>query len=178
SKYDFVSEPAIGSGGTIFVSTLAGLVAIDPNDGKRKWSVAGVTGGTIAIGANGAIYLNDNGVINAVGPATPPPSTSISVPPALPFGSEKVGGRKIEKLKIENHGGAPLIIAGVTASDSTQFRPGASDCPAAGLPPHEKCTIAVTFVPAKTGAIAATLSLHDNADKGKQTVALSGTGGS
>ena len=168
-----IAGPAIDADGTIFVSTNNGsLYAIGP-DGRRKWTAPEGGQGALAIGADGTVYIGP-GTIVAVGTETPPRGTSIWVSPVLSFGSEKVGGKKTKTIGIKNTGAAPLFIAGVTSSDSVEFRPGYSDCPAAGLSPNARCDIAVSFIPGTDGKHAATLTISGNA--GTQTVSMSGSG--
>ncbi|HUO06343.1 MAG TPA: PQQ-binding-like beta-propeller repeat protein [Candidatus Binataceae bacterium] len=170
---DFGAAPAIGADGTIFVNPSgATLFAIGP-DGRPRWTVPGAGQSAPAIGADGTVYVG-TGAIVAVGTDTPPLGTSIWLSPVLAFGSEKVGGNKVKKVDIKNTGNAPLFIAGVTSSDAVEFRPGYSDCPAAGLSPNAKCDIAVSFVPAVNGKLAATLTISGNAPV--QTVKMSGIG--
>ncbi len=106
---------------------------------------------------------------------TAQPTTAISVPAKLTVGKSTLGNTVSKDLDVKNEGKADLFINNVSSSDP-EFVPGASTCPADGLAPKGKCTIAVGFKPSALGARSATLTLHDNAGTGAQNVALSGTG--
>jgi hypothetical protein len=102
-------------------------------------------------------------------------TTSISVPKKLDVGKSTLGNTVSKNLDVKNTGKADLFINSVSSSDP-EFVPGASTCPAGGLAPKGKCTIAIGFTPTVLGAGSATLTLDDNAGTGTQNVALSGTG--
>ena len=118
--------------------------------------------------------------------ATPTPTvtptatatTAISVPAKLAVGKSTLGNSVSKDLDVKNAGKADLFIDSVSVSGANpgDFAPGASTCPAGGLAPKGKCTIAVEFTPSALGARSATLTLHDNAGTGAQNAAVSGTG--
>ena len=114
--------------------------------------------------------------------ATPTPTavatTSISVPSKLDVGKSTLDNTLSKNLDVKNTGKADLFIdsASVSGANAGDFAPGASTCPAGGLAPKGKCTIAIGFTPSALGARSATLTLTDNAGTGTQNVALSGTG--
>ena len=109
---------------------------------------------------------------------TAQPTTAISVPTKLALGKSTQGSMVSKNLNVKNAGKADLFINSVNVSGANagDFVPGASTCPAGGLAPNGKCTIAVGFTPSGLGARSATLTLHDNAGTGTQNVALSGKG--
>ncbi|MGA7620778.1 choice-of-anchor D domain-containing protein [Candidatus Binatus sp.] len=94
------------------------------------------------------------------------------------LGNSTLGNMVSKNLNVRNVGKANLLIDSVSVSGANpgDFAPGASTCPAGGLAPKDKCTIAVGFTPSALGSRSATLTLHDDAGTGAQNVALSGTG--
>jgi hypothetical protein len=94
------------------------------------------------------------------------------------MGKSTLGNTVSKSLDVKNTGKADLFIdsASVSGANAGDFAPGASTCPAGGLAPKGKCTIAIGFTPSALGARSATLTLTDNAGTGTQNVALSGKG--
>ena len=100
----------------------------------------------------------------------------MSVTGSLAFGSEPVANTVTKNLTVTNTGHAPLFVTSISSSNPAELAPGRPACLAGGLAPKNKCTITVQFTPTGLGKHHATLTLHDNAGKGVQHVAVSGTG--
>ena len=176
---------SIGSDGTIYAAPTNGNLYAINSDGTQKWVFTAGTHSFLsasAIGVDGTIYVSaSDGYLYAIGPTAAPAHTSaLVVSPLLGllrFGAVEVGSSLVKTVTLRNTGAHPLFINGVTSSNPTEFTPGASTCPAAGLGPHASCTIAVTFQPNTTGARSAKLTIDDNAGDGAQKVLLWGFGG-
>jgi hypothetical protein len=108
----------------------------------------------------------------------PAPGASLS-PTSLTFASQTVGATSsAQTVTLSNTGNAALSITGIsiTGTNPADFAETNSCGPsvAAGA----SCTISVTFTPATSGSLAATLTFTDNATGSPQSVALTGTGAS
>ena len=106
----------------------------------------------------------------ATGPAVTLSATSLT------FGTQVIGTSASQTLTVTNSGNATLSISSVqlggpNASDFSL----ANSC-GATLAASVSCNIVVTFAPAATGSLTASLAITDNASGSPQTVALSGTG--
>jgi hypothetical protein len=100
-------------------------------------------------------------------------------PKALKFPKTTVGTpSKPKTAKVSNpkgnkkHPGLPVVIEMI--SDPGVFME-TNDCPA-NLAAGTGCSISVTFTPSAATKQTGTLTITDNANGGKQTVSLSGTG--
>jgi len=80
-------------------------------------------------------------------------------------------------VTLTNNTSASISLSGNTISgtNASAFAISGTTC-AASLGGHSSCTISVTFTPATTGAMTATLSIVDSASNSPQTVNLTGTG--
>lgn len=99
-------------------------------------------------------------------------------PKTLDFGNVKMGAKKSMNVSVANpkgkkkKHGLPVIIEGAPSlADFTV----SNDCPAMLTPGH-KCKIGVTFTPTAKGKVSDSLTIHDNAIGGQQTVHLVGAG--
>jgi len=100
------------------------------------------------------------------------PAVTLS-PASLNFGSVVVGTTSaVKNVTLINSGSAPLTISGMT---STVPFAQTNTC-GSTVAPRQKCTISVTFSPAKTGSATGAVSITDNASNSPQTVSLAGTG--
>jgi hypothetical protein len=83
-----------------------------------------------------------------------------------------------QQVTLTNSGAANLTISTVTlgGTNASAFAKSADNCTGATVTPNGTCTVNVTFTPAATGALSATLTFTDNAATSPQTLALSGTG--
>lgn len=99
------------------------------------------------------------------------------IPPAMTFGSQKVGTKSNpQTVTLTNHGTTALSITnvsigGANANDFVET----NNCPSS-LNAGANCTIMVTFDPSKTGIRKAQVSVADNGGGSPQTASLSGTG--
>jgi len=118
----------------------------------------GTTDVVVAGGANGAIFMS--GPLVTIGP-TP-----------LNFGSVSVGNTSApQTITMANNGDGPMAITGATMSAGFSLKNSCGNT----LAQRASCTLSVTFAPANVGAAVGTLTVSDNAPRGKQVVALSGT---
>jgi len=99
----------------------------------------------------------------------------------LTFPSTSKGTKAaMQSVTLTNKGTAALTLNGtgegitITGADKSSFTQG-NNC-GASVAALKSCTITVTFDPAATGSLSATLAIADNAYKSPQTVTLSGTG--
>jgi len=105
-------------------------------------------------------------------------STTVSLSaPSLSFGYVDVGvASGTQTATLTNTGGLPLTIASiaVTGADASSFV-FSNNC-GASLAVGAKCIVQGHFTPAAQGALAASVTLTDNATNSPQTITLSGTG--
>jgi subtilase family serine protease len=136
---------------------------------------------TGALSASVSIADNATGspqtvALTGTGAAAAAPAVSLA-PTSLTFASTTVGtAAATQPVTLKNTGTAALSITGISvtgtnASSFTQTNNCGSSVAAAA-----SCTITVTFTPAATGALSASVSIADNASGSPQTVALTGTG--
>jgi len=99
-------------------------------------------------------------------------------PTSVSFGDQKVGTTSSDStVHITNTGDADLVLATVSASDTTvgstgEFAVSSNGC--GTVPPAGGCDITVTFSPASAGAKTGVLSISSNA--GATVVSLTGNG--
>jgi len=99
-------------------------------------------------------------------------------PTSVSFGDQKVGTTSSDStVHITNTGDADLVVATVSASDTTvgstgEFAVSSNGC--GTVPPAGGCDITVTFSPASAGAKTGVLSISSNA--GAAVVSLTGNG--
>jgi hypothetical protein len=99
-------------------------------------------------------------------------------PTSVSFGDQKVGTTSSDStVHITNTGDADLVVATVSASDTTvgstgEFAVSSNGC--GTVPPAGGCDITVTFSPASAGAKTGVLSISSNA--GATVVSLTGNG--
>jgi hypothetical protein len=137
-----------------------------------KPTATGVMGAILDINAGGGygtqpVALSGTGV---VAPYTVAPTT-------LTFGSVPHGTSSVvQSVTVTNTSTAAVPITSITFTgpNHTQFVK-TKTC-GASLAVGMSCTISVTFTPAATGAMTATLNVNAGGGDGTQTVALSGTG--
>ena len=99
-------------------------------------------------------------------------------PTTLTFASTTVGSTtaaQVVTIKNTGTGTVTLTSETITGTNATSFLKSATTC-AATLAAGAACTVSVEFKPAAAGALAASLSIADNATGTPQTVALHGTG--
>ena len=113
-----------------------------------------------------------------IGSATSAPAVTLSAT-SLNFGTQTVGTKANQTLKITNSGTAPLTVSSVQLSgtNAADFSIVTNGC-TASVAPAASCQLSLTFDPSAVGSRTATLSITDNATGSPQTVSLTGTGSS
>jgi hypothetical protein len=133
--------------------------------------------------ATGLGSLNVANVAKAWPSAVPPAPVVGLSPSSLSFAATNTGSSTAaQTVTLTNTGTAALTLSSISitgsntisGSSATSFLQ-TNTC-GASLAASASCTISVTFKPAATGALSATLSFADNAANSPQTVALTGTG--
>ena len=135
----------------------------------------------------GAITFTDNATgspqtVMLTGTGMNGPATVTVSPTSLTFASQTIGSTSpTQNVTVTNTGTGPVNFTSfsVTGESSGNFglASGANACnPTGTLAANANCTIGVTFTPATTGEIAATLVIADNATGSPQLVSLNGTG--
>ena len=97
---------------------------------------------------------------------------------AFAFGNQGLNNTSAAKtVTLTNNDTAAITISSIAISgtNASEFAQSATSC-GASLNGHTSCTISVTFTPATTGAMSATLTVTDTAANSPETVALTGTG--
>jgi len=93
-------------------------------------------------------------------------------PTLLNFGSVSVGSTsEPQTITLTNNGDGPMAITGAIASAGFSLTNSCGNT----LAQRASCTLSVTFAPTNAGPVVGTLTVSDNAPRGKQVVALSGT---
>jgi hypothetical protein len=128
---------------------------------------AGEAGGSIFILLPGLVVpLSGTGVTSAVGKLLTSPSS-------LNFGSEDVGTETAKDVTLTASGGRVTISSGT--SSNSEFSISGTSFPLT-LNSGESAPLKVVFSPAKSGAVAGTLTLTSNASDSHVVGSLSGTG--
>jgi Protein of unknown function (DUF1573)/PQQ-like domain len=142
-------------------------------DGSRKWALPGGDGDmspSVAIGSDGTIYAGStDGNLYAIKNT----ATTAAVPSSLDLGEAAVGGEVKKNLSIRNTGNATLFVQSEHMDCYREFENVVSQCSAA---PGDLCAITLRFKPGNLGRRSITMTIDDNADPGRQTVVLTGTG--
>jgi subtilase family serine protease len=127
--------------------------------------------------ATGLGSLNVANVVNAW-PSSTPAAPAVSFSPAsLAFAATNTGASSAtQTISLTNSGTAALTLSSISVggANASSFLQ-TNNC-GASLAMSASCTIAVTFRPAATGSLSATLSVADSAANSPQTITLSGTG--
>lgn len=137
---------------------------------NKKYSAASLSGLCAVLA--GTIFLA--GCLSKKKSATTPgiPAATLS-PTTLTFSSGVGIASAPQPVTVTNSGTGALSLTGFTTSNGVFTQN--NNC-GASLVAGGTCTVTVVFTPTATGAVAATLSVADNASDSPQTVALSGTG--
>jgi hypothetical protein len=103
------------------------------------------------------------------------PQASFS-PSSVNFGTLTVGTASQAPIVVTNSGNTPLTITnlGISGTNASDFTVIGNTCLTVAA--KANCTITVRFVPGKSGARTATLTVKDNVWNGAQQVSLSGKG--
>ncbi len=114
--------------------------------------------------------------LTGTGTAAPTPSASFNNS-SLTFASTVQGvASTSQSVTLSNIGNAALTISGVTLTGANASSFSQTNTCGSSLAIGANCTVSITFIPAATGSLTATLSVADNAVGSPQTVSLSGTG--
>jgi len=115
--------------------------------------------------------------LSGTGVAAGAPAVTLT-PTSLTFASTTVGvTTAAQVVTVKNTGTAALTLTSetITGTNATSFLKSATTC-TTSLAAGASCTVSVEFKPAAAGALAASLSIADNATGSPQLVALKGTG--
>jgi sugar lactone lactonase YvrE len=163
------------SAATQKISTLAGRGSTGYYGDGGNPTVAFLTNPTsLAVDENGNLYIADygNNVIRAVSYAALP----------MTFAGEAVGAESPSQVATPiNIGNETLVLNAISLSANfQQVASGSTDCAAnTSLTAGANCSVAVSFVPMQTGAIAGSLSVTNNSLNSAanvQTISLSADG--
>jgi hypothetical protein len=127
--------------------------------------------------ATGLGSLNVANVVNgwpSTATTSPAPAATLSTT-SLTFSSTAINASSAtQSVTLTNSGTASMTLTGVSISGNNPTSFTQTNTCGATLAVSASCAITVTFKPAATGALTATLSFADNAANSPQTVALSG----
>ncbi len=114
--------------------------------------------------------------LGGTGMPAPVPQVVLS-PASLIFAGQNAGSSSTaQTITLSNPGGATLSITSITVAGSGSSAFAETTTCGSILAAGASCTISVTFTPTTGGALAAAVSIADNASVSAQTVPLSGTG--
>lgn len=129
--------------------------------------------------ATGLGSLNVANVVNGwpTVAAASAPAASLSAT-SLTFASTVVGAiAATQSVTLTNSGTAAMTVSGVSLTGNTTSFSQTNTC-GSTLAVDASCRVTITFKPAASGSLSATVSFADNAPNSAQTVALIGTGAS
>jgi hypothetical protein len=115
--------------------------------------------------------------LSGTGTAKTAPAVTLT-PASLAFASTTVGSTTAAQVvTLKNSGTAALTLTSetITGTNTASFLKSATTC-GTSLAVGATCTVSVEFKPAAAGALAAALSIADNASGSPQSVKLAGTG--
>ena len=151
-----------------------GIEAVDPRIAASTWGMDTARSGQTVVGWN--VFGTDPGDYNgAVGNRF---ASVASGPASVDFGSSNVGTAAAPKpVEIENSGGSPLKVSGVTVGGAAagDFVAG-TGCNDQTLAPGASCSVDVTFTPGAAGARTAELAIRSDSIGDPALIALTGTG--
>ena len=139
--------------------------------------LAGTASSYAATGSSSNGWTMQMVALQPISASGPPAVPALSLAPsALTFASQTVGTSSAAQIvALNNSGNAPLTlniaITGSSPSDFSQTNNCGSSVAAGAA-----CSISVTFTPAVSGSLAASLTFTDNAAGSPQSLTLSGTG--
>ncbi|MGD0732197.1 MAG: choice-of-anchor D domain-containing protein, partial [Terracidiphilus sp.] len=152
-------------------------ITFDPSLAQPYSDTITFSGSSTGGGPNQTVTFGVTGT--GVAPAVPVASL---LPNPLAFGGQVVNSTSPAQIvTVSNTGNAPLTNIGPTITGANPsayaITTGANACTSAtSLSGSATCNIYVTFTPAATGSLPATLSVADNASPSPQTISLTGTG--
>jgi archaellum component FlaF (FlaF/FlaG flagellin family) len=98
-------------------------------------------------------------------------------PPSLNFAAEKVGVKSAaQSVRLTNTGSTALAISAVSLQGTDPQDFNKNDNCGSNVAPGANCTLAVTFLPRRTGPLTASLGITDTGGGSPQIVPISGTG--
>jgi len=159
----------------VFANTCGTSVAAGANctiHGHFTPAAQGQLTASIAITDNAAgspqtIALSGTGLVSA-------PTLSATT---LPFGNQVLNITSASRsVTLTNNGTGPLAITSIALSGAGASSFAISNTCVTSVPVAGNCTIQGTFKPLTLGALAATITITDDATGSPQTIALSGTG--
>ena len=137
--------------------------------GSYAWLIPNTVSDQALVRISDVLDSNPVDTSNAVFSIT---AATMGVPEAASFGVVPIGSRKIDTLRIDNYGTAPLVVSSATI-DSAAFTVSRSSFT---IPAGSSDTIKVSFRPTQARAYSGTLTLANNSPSSPVTVYLSGTG--
>ncbi|MGD0443751.1 MAG: choice-of-anchor D domain-containing protein [Edaphobacter sp.] len=138
----------------------------------------------VAVGSfSASISIADN-VANSpqsvplVGTATAAPASQATLTPvSLTFATTSIGSTAAaQSIVLSNPGNATLNISNIAIAGTNPNSFSETDNCDVSLLPNASCAVQVTFSPAASGSLTATLSVADDAAGSPQTASLTGTG--
>ena len=133
----------------------------------------------IPVVVNGKVYVGTQNEVDVFGLLGTPPAApwmSLSTP-CYTFVKQKVGTTTTTSVVVTNSGTATMNLGTIslTGMNASDFAIQSNNC-SATLIPAAKCTIAVAFTPAATGARLGQLLINDNAAGSPHNVMFTGKG--
>jgi hypothetical protein len=135
---------------------------------------------SIAGAIQGALVISDNAtsvsqqVVNLTGTAVLPVTIA---PASLTFASQTVGTQSAaQTLTLTNNSSSSFNLSSFTGSADFSVVSGGTAPRSTSLAAGAKCTLSVTFTPARTGSIPGEATITDTASTSPQVVKLTGTG--
>jgi hypothetical protein len=176
------SETITGTNATSFIKSATTCGSSLAVNATCTVSVEFKPAATGALTASLSVADNASGspqTVKLTGTGTAPATVIITLSPtSLTFVSTSVGlTTAAQAVTVKNTGttAATLTSETITGTNTTSFVKSATTC-GSTLSAAASCTVSVEFKPAAAGALAASLSVVDNATGSPQTVKLTGTG--
>ncbi|HEV2644978.1 MAG TPA: choice-of-anchor D domain-containing protein [Acidobacteriaceae bacterium] len=131
--------------------------------------------GTLTVSDNAAVSIQTI-PIGGSGAAALVPQATLN-PSSLTFASTTVGvTATTQPITLSNPGTGALAITGITVTGANASSFGQTNNCGSSVAAGGSCTITVSFTPGTAGALAAALSVADNASGSPQSIAIGGTG--
>jgi len=183
-SYGSISGPfAIASGGTCnFDDGIAAGASCTMNVTFTPTAAGPATGEIFLYTSSGTGGSNSNEILlSGTGTAVTTTTTATLTPSPLAFGGQVINTTSLAQVAaLSNTGTSGLTgitptLTGANPGDYTILTTGTNIC-GATLAAGSSCNIYVSFAPAATGSLPATLSVADSATGSPQTASLTGTG--
>ena len=175
---DIIYGFCIGDGACTVGSGLTALSTLDGN--LMEEEKAGNAGSYAATGTASSGWTMQLVALKpasaSVGAPAPAPGASLS-PTSLTFASQTVGATSSAQIvTLSNTGNAALSTTGISITGANPGNFAETSGCGSSIAAGASCTISVTFTPATSGSLSATLNVTDNASGSPQSVGLTGTG--